>query len=37
MMSDDMALLLEYAQSNSEQAFAALVSRHCQRAVKTSQ
>ena len=28
MMSDDMALVREYAQSNSEQAFATLVSRH---------
>jgi RNA polymerase sigma factor (sigma-70 family) len=28
MMSDDMALVREYAQSNSEQAFASLVSRH---------
>jgi RNA polymerase sigma factor (sigma-70 family) len=28
MMSDDMALVQEYAQSNSEQAFATLVSRH---------
>ena len=28
MISDDVALLREYAQSNSEQAFAALVSRH---------
>ena len=28
MMSDDMTLVLEYAQSNSEQAFATLVSRH---------
>ena len=27
-MSDDMALVREYAQSNSEQAFATLVSRH---------
>jgi RNA polymerase sigma factor (sigma-70 family) len=28
MMSDDMTLVHEYAQSNSEQAFATLVSRH---------
>src|SRR6202142_2586673 len=28
MMTDDMALVREYAQSNSEQAFATLVSRH---------
>jgi RNA polymerase sigma factor (sigma-70 family) len=28
MMSDDMALVREYAQSNSEQAFATLVSQH---------
>jgi RNA polymerase sigma factor (sigma-70 family) len=28
MISDDMALVREYAQSNSEQAFATLVSRH---------
>jgi RNA polymerase sigma factor (sigma-70 family) len=28
MMRDDMALVREYAQSNSEQAFATLVSRH---------
>jgi uncharacterized protein (TIGR03435 family) len=28
MMTDDMALLREYAQRNSEEAFAALVSRH---------
>jgi uncharacterized protein (TIGR03435 family) len=28
MMTDDMALLREYAQGNSEEAFAALVSRH---------
>src|ERR1022692_1971282 len=28
MISDDVALLREYAQSNSEQAFATLVSRH---------
>src|SRR5664279_5282973 len=28
MMSDDMTLVREYAQSNSEQAFATLVSRH---------
>jgi RNA polymerase sigma factor (sigma-70 family) len=28
MISDDMALVREYAQSNSEQAFAKLVSRH---------
>src|SRR5580658_4416552 len=28
MMTDDMTLLREYAQSNSEEAFAALVSRH---------
>jgi RNA polymerase sigma factor (sigma-70 family) len=28
MTSDDMALVLEYAQANSEQAFATLVSRH---------
>ena len=28
MMTDDMALLREYAQCNSEEAFAALVSRH---------
>ena len=28
MNSDDMALVREYAQSNSEQAFATLVSRH---------
>jgi RNA polymerase sigma factor (sigma-70 family) len=28
MMTDDMALLREYAQSNSEEAFAALVSRY---------
>ena len=28
MTSDDMALVREYAQSNSEQAFATLVSRH---------
>src|SRR5690349_18392154 len=28
MMSDDTSLLLEYAQSNSEQAFSTLVSRH---------
>jgi RNA polymerase sigma factor (sigma-70 family) len=28
MISDDMALVREYAQSNSQQAFAALVSRH---------
>ena len=27
-MTDDMALLREYAQRNSEEAFAALVSRH---------
>ena len=28
MMSDDMALVRDYAQRNSEQAFASLVSRH---------
>jgi RNA polymerase sigma factor (sigma-70 family) len=28
MVTDDMALVLEYAQANSEQAFGALVSRH---------
>jgi DNA-directed RNA polymerase specialized sigma24 family protein len=28
MMTDDMALLREYARRNSEEAFAALVSRH---------
>jgi hypothetical protein len=28
MTSDDMALVQEYAQSNSEQAFSTLVSRH---------
>ena len=28
MISDDMALVREYAQSNSERAFATLVSRH---------
>src|SRR6266566_7911066 len=28
MMSEDMALVQEYAESNSEQAFATLVSRH---------
>ena len=28
MMTDDMTLLREYAQRNSEEAFAALVSRH---------
>src|ERR1035437_5873778 len=28
MMTDDMALVREYAQSNSEEAFATLVSRH---------
>ncbi|MEI6394634.1 MAG: sigma-70 family RNA polymerase sigma factor [Verrucomicrobiota bacterium] len=28
MMSDDMTLVMEYAQSNSEQAFATLVSQH---------
>jgi len=28
MMSDDMALVREYAQTNSEQAFATVVSRH---------
>src|ERR1035441_3852258 len=28
MMSDDMTLVREYAQSNSEQAFASLVSQH---------
>ena len=28
MTNDDMALVREYAQSNSEQAFATLVSRH---------
>src|SRR6266436_6868458 len=28
MISDDMALVREYSQSNSEQAFATLVSRH---------
>src|SRR5438046_2591627 len=28
MLTDDMALLQEYAQTNSEQAFATLVSRH---------
>src|ERR1035441_1254367 len=28
MTSDDMALVQEYAQSNAEQAFATLVSRH---------
>ena len=28
MMTDDMALLREYARHNSEEAFAALVSRH---------
>src|SRR5690242_18465660 len=28
MMSDDMKLVREYARSNSEQAFATLVSRH---------
>ena len=27
-MTDDMALLREYAQRNSEEAFATLVSRH---------
>jgi len=28
MMSDDMAVVREYAQCNSEQAFVTLVSRH---------
>ena len=28
MMTDDMALLREYAQNHSEEAFASLVSRH---------